>query len=111
MTTEDLADRIMARIERDQAIHKSSIVQELELAQVQAPNFRDELRRKVLNQITESFHTYDLAKRDGYPVAADTGTAILHAYDTQIYLAKKAREIDRMREASCGINNLLWGSK
>ena len=38
MTNEDLADRIMARIEREQAIHKSSIVEELQLACAPAVN-------------------------------------------------------------------------
>lgn len=43
MTNEDLADRIMARIERDQAIHKSSIVEEIDLV-------RDATKRRVVRE-------------------------------------------------------------
>jgi hypothetical protein len=61
MTPDQLAERIMDRIQKDQAIHKSSIVEELQLACM--PTVKT------------------MAQRDGYPVeASDFGNAIgLHA--------------------------------
>lgn len=65
MTNEDLADRILARIERDQAIHKSSIVEELELAQPRSDP-KPYVYQSIQDQITERIKA--MKQRDGYPV-------------------------------------------
>lgn len=67
MTPDQLAERIMHRIERDQAIHKSSIVQELELAQrpiVARSAWSDYLGKSIVPQAEIDA----LFSRDGYPV-------------------------------------------
>lgn len=98
MSPDQLADRIMARIERDQAIHKSSIVEELQLACAPAVK--------------------TMAQRDGYPVQPETGIDILSRYNAQIYLgqqqqreiARRAQEVATIREWGNAMNN-LWGTK
>lgn len=75
MTEDELADRIMARIERDQAIHKSSIVQEIELFQMaylescfaRTASKKPYDVRSVQALIDKGLREVQ-AKRDGYPV-------------------------------------------
>jgi hypothetical protein len=67
MTNEDLADRIMFRIEREGAIHKSSIVQELELAQrpiVARSSWADVLGKSIV----PPGEIEAMLCHDGYPV-------------------------------------------
>lgn len=78
MTNEDLADRIMFRIEREGAIHKSSIVQEIELAEANRGSgelgfseFWGEVQRKQ-NMISANVGITDLirgGKGYVYPVS------------------------------------------
>lgn len=65
MTPDQLAERIMARIERDQAIHKSSIVEELELAQPRSDS-KPFVYQSIQDQITARIEA--MKQRDGYPV-------------------------------------------
>lgn len=67
MTADQLAERIMQRIERDQAIHKSSIVEELQLACapiVARSSWSDYLGKSIVPQAEIDA----LFSRDGYPV-------------------------------------------
>jgi len=67
MTAEQLAERIMDRIEKDQAIHKSSIVEELQLAC--APVAKPvSIHDQIQDQITRRIEA--MKQRDGYPVQA-----------------------------------------
>lgn len=64
MTNDDLADRIMSRIERDQAIHKSSIVEELQLA-CQRPIVRREVMEKLKDALPGYLEDWDVLNVGG----------------------------------------------